>query len=156
MKMVKPGCCWSMSGVPYPTARNLARPFALTRPFQVLVVDMTWLMELAASRSWTSWAVKRFRTGAVSLQCPAKRTGNKVAELVASFERIYFFCASRSAVLRNMAVEAVRFWKSAGSRASIGLPDGGAPAAGTGVPIAALAMVAGNPKISSISCWPFA
>jgi hypothetical protein len=87
MKIVKPPGFWSMSGAPYPTARNLASPLALTAPSQLLVVDMTWLMELAASLSCTSWAVNRLSLGAVSRQSAVKR----VAELDASFDNIDCF-----------------------------------------------------------------
>jgi hypothetical protein len=43
-------------------------------------MDMTWLMELAASLSCTSWAVNQLSLGAVSCQSAAKRTVKRVTE----------------------------------------------------------------------------
>jgi hypothetical protein len=97
------------SGAPSLMARNLVRPLALTSPSHFLVFDMTWFIELMALWSWTSCAVNLLRVGAVSLQVAAERIINRVDELVASVKKIDFHCASWSAVLRNKAVEALRF-----------------------------------------------
>jgi hypothetical protein len=80
---------------------------------------MTWLIKLAVFWSWPSYFMKRLRVGVVSFHFAAERTTKRVAELVASFERIDFFCALQSAVLMNRAVKAVSFWTSNGSRASV-------------------------------------